>query len=222
MLLVAAATSIALSACDVTQPDATPWQSTKSFSWPVGLGKRSLRFQNQSLDPSNATLARPDTLTFDMDAEATNELLYDGQPTYKLDQQGRSTKYFFLPLQDTLVIFDQVPVTLALVAPLVKDHSWNCAFDATNSATWSAKIVDRYSYRNVEGKVYKNVIEVEYSPLTKVDKDAGTSWVRLFAEGVGPVQTIKLFSSPITDPSLHAKSEPIERRILIDNSEAKN
>ena len=215
-LLVVAAASLTLGACDVTGPDTAPWQQTSSFSWPVGLGKRSLYFRNElSMDSGQV---KTDIYVFDMDAQVTSERTFSGQPMYKLDQQQRSTNYYFLPLKDTLVIFDQVPATLALTAPIEKGHEWDCAFGNDGQATWRATIVERYSYRNVEGKIYKNVIEVQYKPTADAGHglDNGNSWVRFFAEGIGPVQTIKLLNTPSTDPQVPAKSVPVERTILID------
>lgn len=211
---------ILFAACGVTEPDTSAWQSADSYSWPIGNGKRELTFRNEMIDSASV---RTDTLVFDMEPMATEEREFGGRAMYKLDWQQRSTNYYFLPLRDTLVILDQVPATLALITPLVQKNSWICEFDAVDSTpTWRATIVERYSYRNVEGTIYKNVIEVEYEPLTKKDIDKGNSWVRFFAEGVGPVQTIKLFNTFSHNASLPDKSEPVERRILIKNVEATN
>jgi hypothetical protein len=217
-LLLLATVSLTIGACDVTGPDTTPWENTSSFSWPIGLGKRIVRYEKTDMD--SGLVVTVDTVYFDMSEQTTNEKVFAGQPMYMLDQRQGSSKHFFLPLKDTLVIFDQTPATLALVAPLEKGSSWNCAFDADNTPTWKATIVERYAYRNVEGKVYRNVIEVKYEPMVARYINAGLSWVRFFAEGVGPVQTIQLFNTLPSSPGTPAKQETIERRVLIDNTQA--
>lgn len=209
---------IVLASCGVTEPDDSAWQSASSYSWPVGPGKRELTFRNEESIDSGHVQTTIDT--FDMEATTTSEREFAGLPMYKLDKRQRGGNVFFLPLRDTLIIFDQLPAKRALVAPLEKGNSWICEYDADTIPTWRATIVERYSYRNVEGKIYKNVIEVEYVPLTERDINAGDSWVRFFAKDVGPVQTIKLHNTLSSNPSVPDKSEPIRRTILIDNIEA--
>jgi len=218
-LLLLPVAGIVLAACGVTEPDEAAWQSAASYSWPVGAGKRELSFRNEL--SGDHGLVPVDTSVFVMEAEAMTEQMFAGQLMYKLDQQHRSRNFYFLPMQDTLIIFDQLPATVALTTPLEKGHEWICEF-ADSIPSWKATIVERYSYRNVQGTIYRNVIEVKYEPLTPSEIDEGHSWVRFFAKGVGPVQTIKLLNTFSSDPSLPDKSVPVERMTLIHNIEVTN
>jgi hypothetical protein len=211
------AASITFSACGVVGPDETPWRSPASFAWPVSLEKRTIRYVHEDLD-----LNSTDTLTYVMDAEKDQTELFNGQPMYRLDRVNKTNDIHFLPLQDTLVVSGDGASPVALVAPIEKGHSWISAYKADSIPLWRATIVERYSYRNVQGTIYQNVIEVKYEPLTQSDIASGISWVRFFAEGKGIVQTIKVLNSPSTDSSLPDKSEPVERTVLIPDAASGN
>jgi hypothetical protein len=193
----------------VVEPDTAAWEDARAFSWPVGLGKTFQIHRDDALDTDSPSSA---TLTFAVESPTTSKLSFGGQPMYRLKEQGPRT-YYFLPLKDTLVTSDEMGMRISLTAPITKGHEWDCAFDASGNPTWHARIVDRFAYRNVEGTVYKNVVQVEYRPLDS----QSITWVRFFAEGVGPVQTT-CFITPTAAASVSPTSEVRTRVNLLPNS----
>jgi hypothetical protein len=182
-----AAAAACVGGCSITGPDETPWQSVSNFAWPINSD--TVHYFHEEYDTDSK-----DTLTYVMDVEKDSGTLFEGRPMYRLDLRQRANDIRFLPLEDTLVIKE--------------GNSWDCAFDADNNPTWRATILERFSYRNVKGTIYKNVIEVEYKQIAPTVADASYSWVRFFAEGVGVVQTIKVVHILTAGQGVPNKEEP--------------
>ncbi|MEO5928475.1 MAG: hypothetical protein ABIR47_00960 [Candidatus Kapaibacterium sp.] len=183
-----------LSACDVNGPADERWLDVSSFSWPIDTQAvmRYVTTATNSVKTDTVSVRLTDSME-KKKAALRNELTAINRwnlpdQIYTFDIANASDRYF-LPLKDTLItLSSDMGVTYALVAPLEKDHTWPCSYDDNNNPTKRAKIIERYSYRKVAGKVYKNVIEVEYRPTVG---DTTSFWVCFYAQGIGPIQILK-------------------------------
>jgi|GEM_PF-1895767 len=221
---LAAVLAVAIGGCDVTQPDEDPWRNVSAFSWPVD---KVLRYRTDDLENGVQTFRDITTKI----AAANTEVNWDGTLFYEMRDPAIRFSRYFLPLKDTLLTRNaEFPSDLALVAPLEKGHSWICGTRTVSTDTgevvvpWRATILERYSYRKIgsdPGKVYRNVIEVEYKPEFAVDADGMQIWTRFYAEGEGLVQTIQSFvSRPVRPDDPPPTPKPIERTVLVKTEEA--
>ena len=223
-LLLAAALGVLSSGCGVTEPDQARWQNVSAFSWPVQTGS----YLKYRVDKRNSVTDLIETSFREIKPEMSQELYQGSRTMYLLHQSdnGRdrsiATSTLFLPLTDTLITErGAIPAKYALVAPLEVGRTWNCTYaDAAETVpSWSATVVDRYSYRKVEGIVYKNVIEVEYRRLPPADP---AMWVQFYAEGIGPIQTIKYSAASPTPSEGQSPSAVEEQAVLIETSQQQN
>jgi len=189
-------------ACGVSEPSDDPWQDVSSFSWPQDTNT-VMRYKVNKF-PFNQVVEE-----FAEERPRGTDQLYNGIPMFRMEQSDRPYGAWLLyaVTRDSLITrSDRFYDDIALVRPLVKGHSWTCGYEL-DSIPWRATIIDRYAYWKVDGRVYRNVIEVEYRPA-QTPSQQWWSWVRFYAEGVGPVQTIKnVYNNPEqTLPQVETKS----------------
>jgi hypothetical protein len=223
-MLLAAALGVVACGCGVTEPDQARWQNVSAFSWPVQSGS----YLKYRVEKRNSVTDSIETSVREIKPEISDELYENLQPMYLLHQRDNdrdrsiATSTLFLPLTDTLITErGAIPAKYALVAPLEVGRTWNCTYaDAAETVpSWSATVVDRYSYRKVEGTVYKNVIEVEYRRLPPAEP---AMWVQFYAEGIGPIQTIKYSASSPTPSEGQSPRAVEEQAVLIETSQRQN
>jgi hypothetical protein len=211
-----------LSACDVNGPADERWLDVSSFSWPTDT-QAVMRYIT-----TKASSVTTDTVRGRlMDSVDRKKLRYDltainrwnlPDQIYWLDRLNSTADQYFLPLKDTLItLHSDMQVTYALVAPLEKDHTWPCSYDDNNNPTQRARIIERYSYRKVAGKVYKDVIEVEYRPIIG---DTTSFWVCFYAQGIGPIQIRKNHTTINSGntPDTGTTTEMDEETVLIETN----
>ncbi len=212
LLLIAIATFA--TGCGVTEPSQESWSSVASFAWPADTTAQ-MRYRVDHFPYGKAV---PSDFS-EVSARRSTET-YNGVPMYELRNEASGSRFWlrYLVVHDTLITRNEkFPADYALVAPLEKGRSWICGH-TLDTIAWRATVVERYSYRKVEGRVYKNVIEVEYRPEVSPIRE---SWVRYYAEGIGPVQTIKNFDA---DPNASESSllPTVEQTVLISSNVAPN
>lgn len=181
---LAAIVALAVGGCNVTQPDEGPWRDASAYSWPIN---RAFLYRTDTL----ATGGYAYNMMTAKITTADNALRWDGSRYFQLrDTAGSRAPRLFLPLKDTLLTLNTgIPSELGLVTPLEKGHSWTCG-TSIEGVPWKATILERYSFRKIEGIVYKNVIEVEYKPEVVTNDDIVVV-TRFYAEGQGVVQTLE-------------------------------
>lgn len=202
--LFGVAALLLIAGCGVSEPSGDPWRDVARFSWPQDT-TALMRYKKEQFK-----FGRLQTEEFSDAQPRLSEEVYGGRTMFILqtDESAQSwTRY--VATHDTLVTRrDRFPGDIALAAPLVKGQSWICGAD---TAPWRATVLERYSYRKVDGVVYQNVVEVEYRP----DNSTPTiSWVRFYAEGIGPVQTIK----NVYDNPAQTLPEVEQRTVLVSSS----
>lgn len=204
----------ALGGCDVTQPSEATWSDVRAYSWPV---HKVLTYRVDDLQSGEKKQIEIKTsLATTADSTTTH---WNGDRFYELKEDRSHAPRLFLPLRDTLFTrHSEFPSDLALVAPLVKDHSWICGY-SIDGTPWKATIMERYSYRKIDGTVYENVIEVEYRPQSASSDGEMPIFTRFYAEGKGVVQTIE---SRVDRPWGNQSPIPkqIEQRVLIKTNDA--
>lgn len=197
-----------LAGCGVTEPDEAAWTNVAAYSWPADTAA-FMRYRVEKIAERNFD-------TSDITTRISSKS-FRGEPMFELVRKNQQSQFNlrFLPLQDTLVTQgEKFPAEYALVAPLVKGHSWICGYQV--NSPWRATILERYAYRKIEGRVYKNVIEVEYKPTVDPVQE---SWIRFYAEGIGPVQTTKHNILPLVDTLVDVPTlRPYTREVLISTS----
>lgn len=203
-LLFSGVALLLVAGCGVSEPSDDPWRDVARFSWPQDT-TALMRYKKEQFK-----YGRLQTEQFSDAQPRLSEETYNGTRMFVLqtDESAQSwTRY--VATHDTLITRrDRFPGDIALAAPLVKGRSWICGSDTT---PWRATVLERYAFRKVDGIVYQNVIEVEYRP----DNAAPSiSWVRFYAEGVGPVQTIK----NVYDNPGQTLPEVEQRTVLISSS----
>jgi hypothetical protein len=211
-----AAAAMTLASCGVTAPDEIRWKDVSAYSWPADT-VTTMQYKIVAHDNINNTT---DTTLADI-STALSTTMYRGVPMYSLREKGgnASLRKLFLPLKDTLITKNlEFDVRYALVAPLEKGHSWICTYadDAETEPSWRAKVIERFAYRKVEGNVYRNVIEVEYTPLIINPNGHASTWVQFYAEGIGVVQTIQNSIRDQADPVVESE------RVLVRSSAQQN
>lgn len=223
--------AVVMGACDVTQPDRNPWEDVRAFSWPAN---KVLKYQVYNLATGSPVAGDSIEITTKIASPAT-AVYWNGERFYEMKQRRNNdpadnARPLFLPLRDTLVMRGgDFRSDLALVAPLAKGHSWSCGLDTVVSSAgdvivpWQATILERYSYRKVEGVVYTNVIEVEYRPEFVVGNNAMEIWTRFYAEGKGVIQTIRSYvPRPARPEDPPAIPKPTARTVLVETRDAVN
>lgn len=174
----------------------------------------------------------PDTvilkeLTVENGADLNSVSTHNGQSMYVLADysDGNWTVgegLHYLPLQDTLFVANDLGgIEFALVSPLKKGQSWVAAYTAAKDTSVVAEIIELFSYRKVEGITYKNVVAVKYRTFAASASATKSEWIRLFAEGVGEIETIR------NDyPQSTSSSEPLPERkqstVLVETSFSTN
>jgi hypothetical protein len=229
--LLMAACFAMLAGCGVTEPDPTPWQNVGSFSWPTKDGAKTLyKSRDVGIDPIDRNhegkIYLDDNSEFVYDGKPLYAITWDAPPS---GSDKTVDRFRFLPLSDRVVTYNDIiykkmsaavgvgltandagAAQLALTAPLDKNHSWTAHTleirdDADNlmgTVEWRATIAERYSYWKLNGHIYKNVVAVRYESI--VPKGLAVTsqrWIRLFAEGVGEILTVRT-ESRSSDPSV--------------------
>lgn len=194
-------------------PDQSQWQDVSAFSWPTAISAK-LRYR-ADLYNQDGSLNRSEY--HDVRTEVS-DVLYGGVPMYTLHDSLVTfrNRVRFLPLADTLITRSETfGADYALVAPLEKNHTWVSSYDKTGTKPeWQATIVERFSELSLEGRVFKNVLVVKYQPAPDQLSTKGV-WIRYYAQGVGPIQTIKKLL-PQVGADL-ADLKPIQRTVLVGN-----
>lgn len=217
---VAALLIAAAAACGVTEPDESAWADVSQFSWPTTPGAY-MRYRVEEREPGNATKASERTERVTDTSRLSN---YNGRPMYMLydDDLSPTLCTHFLPTRDTLITDrDPTQARYALVAPLVRGNSWIAAYrvvGADSVPSLQGRIIERYSQLKLDGHVYDNAVVVQYKPL---DANRQDYWIRIFAEHIGAIQTIKYYPTQIDDDGLTAlKSDDrfTKRTTLIESS----
>jgi len=223
-LFLASMAATLISSCGVTEPDQARWQDVAAYSWPVESGS----YLKYRVEKRSAFSDSVEKSVREIKPNISTELYKGIWPMYLLHQRDNdkdrsiATSTLFLALKDTLITErGAIPAKYALVAPLEKGHSWTCTYadQAETVPSWSATVVDRYSYRKVDGNIYKNVIEVEYRRLSPAEP---AMWVQFYAEGIGPIQTIK-YTATTASPSEGQTARAVEEQsVLIETSQRQN
>ena len=207
--IAVAIASVNLGGCGVSEPSDEPWREVARFSWPQDT-TAVLEYQIRNIEYGQVTSEKFIKLRAHASADT-----YNGAPMYELEQSDRGPALWmrYATSSDTLVTRNgSFPADAALAAPLIKGHSWICG---SNGLTpWRATIVERYAWRKIDGRVYQNVIEVEYRPDRPPVQEW---WVRLYAEGLGPIQTVKNYN-----PNPERFDTPIEERTVLVSSSVAN
>ncbi|MDB5035748.1 MAG: hypothetical protein JWQ98_2989 [Chlorobi bacterium] len=210
-----------LSACNITGPEDERWLDVSSFSWPTDtqavMHYKTVKASSPS--PSSYTV----NIRLADSTDRRNATLKDkltrinrwnlADQIYMLDKANYSHKEYFIPLKDTLIaLMSEVGATYALVAPLDTGHTWYCSYGDDNNPTQQARIVERYSYRKIEGKIYKNVIEVKYSSVGSVSDTS--FWVCFYAQGIGLIQRLK-YQIPIKSDNAPDTTPIVEEETVL-------
>lgn len=215
-VLALAAASV-VSGCAVTQPDEDPWQDVTAYSWPAD---KVLHYRIDDLEDGTQSFSTiPTTLT--------DSVYRDSQKFYNLGDPKLRAWRGFLPLKDTIITLNgHFPMDVALVAPLEKGHKWISGIRTVVTDTgevtlrWYGEILERYSYRKIEGEVYKNVLEVQYKPEFFTDPSNKVVRTLFYVEGKGVVQELKshIRDNGSDDPNTLPKL--LERVLLIKTEDA--
>lgn len=223
MLLLA----MVVGGCSVTEPEGPT--TVADFSWPT-TPNLAMTYKKESKNPQ---LGSVDTTEEHLTIQRSKSQ-FKGNDMFELYDtvSSASARTRFLPLNDTLIVYDNLGCQYALVGTMEKGGEWYSPRRgfADDKPSWHAKIIERYDFKRVEGKTYKNVIAVQYTEVdsNKVETGKGL-WVRLFAEGVGVVQEVS-YSYPISsggttqvgqDPDFDLLRQEA-RRVLIQTDAVQN
>ncbi len=209
------ATTLLFQACGVTEPQSDVWQDVGSFSWPTESGTL-MKFQVTNQDQKTSE----DFVTVDRAEEGDQSSSHNGTPMYVLrdEQKAASVHVHFLPSYDSIFVKrDKFGSGLALVSPIEKGHRWI----ASETSNFEAEIIELFSWRKIEGKVYENVVAVRYR---KFDPETGDpedekEYIRFYAKGVGEVMTITI-DYPSADASVQTIPDQQLRRVLVETRPA--
>jgi hypothetical protein len=235
--VLALAAMVILGACGVTGPDETPWQNVAAYSWPTAEGT----FMRYRVEVNSQIVnGTPKDSTSAMTIEQADDTFH-GELMYRLNNTDRvfSQRVLFLPTRDTLFVGngdagrEEFGGTYHLVAPLQRGHSWisGYKYDGDSIPKWKATILERLSHLQLAGiegapKQYRNVVVVKYELLDTAAPDYGSYWIRYYAEGQGPIQTIKNIvlrrDASGVIPTLPYEAQFITRTVLIESSAASN
>lgn len=216
---------LAFAACGVTEPDESPFQNVADYSWPTTTGTQMLYRVDKKM---------PDTTYTSSVTTEESDYLYQGQKMFRLhDDRSIKLRVLYLPLKDTLVTRnEEFGGNFLLVAPLEKGHTWISGYsdDANTQPSWRATVIERFSYLKLsdsllpEGRQFRNVVVVKYEPLAK--QEQGKYWIRFYAQGQGPIQTIQHFAPPIDSSSIDINlpnpTRTIKRTVLLETTPAAN
>lgn len=215
-----------LASCGVTDPDESPWQDVRSFSWPTTTGTL-MKYRTEALDNDGKLVVTNSELKVEQGADVDSDVTYNGQPMSLLndtdaDNQNPGAALHFLPMQDTLIVKnDEISAEVALVAPIKKGHRWVATYNGQDTSI-VAEIIELFSYRKVEGITYKNVVAVKYKDLrTLPNQSFDTEWVRFFAEGVGEIETIQN-DYPVSSSSSAPLPQKRKSTVLVETSFSAN
>lgn len=214
--LVPALAILVLAGCGVSEPDDQQWKQPSAYIWPAEIGTK-LQYRVEKTPNGLRIGADPNDTVFtnDMTVERSDSS-YNGVPMYELRESRGGWRFWrhYLAVGDTVIARNEAfPADLLLVGPLEQGRTWVCGYQV-DTIPWQATVIDRYAWKKVEGRVYKNVIEVEYKPVVSPIQE---SWTRLYAEGIGPIQTVKNYS-PLRDTTAEPALPQVERSVLIDAS----
>jgi hypothetical protein len=235
--LVALAAVVVLGACSVTGPDETPWQNVAAYAWPT-TAQTFLRYRVEETYPElKESVDSVRVVQWDENLQGTKTYHpHDSSAKmYQLQNTGRivSQRVLFLPTTDVLYVGngdagrEEFGGTYHLVAPLQRGHTWISGYkdDAETIPKWRATIIERLRSMELEGQQYKNVLVARYELVDSTAPDYGSYWVRYYAEGEGPIQTIKYIALR-RDPSGKILTLPtdtqIARTVLINPIAAGN
>lgn len=185
----------AVGGCSVTEPEGPT--TVAEFSWPT-TPNLAMTYKKESKNPQ---LGSVDTSEEHLTVQRSQSQ-FRGSSMFELYDtvSSASARTRFLALNDTLIVYDNLGCQYALIGSMEKGNQWYSPRRgfADDKPSWHAKIIERYDFKRVEGKTYKNVIAVQYTEVdsNKVETGKGL-WVRLFAEGVGVVQEVS-YSYPIS------------------------
>lgn len=216
--VLALAAALAIGGCDVTQPDDDPWRDVTAYSWPTD---KVLQYRTDDL--TKGTQDIKEIVTTKAPLTYWNGMNFQ----YLSNPQSRAPRYF-LALKDTIVtLHPEFPMNVALVAPLKKGHKWVSGIQNVVTDTgevvlrWYGEILERYSYRKIEGEVYSNVIEVEYKPEFFTDPSNKVVRTLFYVEGKGVVQELKsLLRETGSSDTPNSLPQPLERVLLIKTARA--
>jgi hypothetical protein len=220
--VLALAVTAVLGACGVTGPDETPWQNVADYSWPTTNGT-SMKYRVEMDADGDGIIATTDSTTISMVVTPTNIKLHDF-PMYRLDSTNRvvSQRVLFSARPDTLYIGngdmgrEEFGGTYHLVAPLQRGHSWISGYrdDAETIPKWKATIIERLSHLQLEGHRYQNIVVAKYELVDTSAPDYGSYWIRYYAQGEGPILTIKNLVLQ-RDASGNPSREMVETRTVL-------
>jgi hypothetical protein len=212
------AAGLILAGCSVSGPDESAWQNVADYSWPTATGTL-LRYRVETKIDTVCTTATTES----------SDSLYHGRSMYRLDDPSMSSRIqlLYLPLKDTLVVrFEEFGGKYLLVGPLEKGHTWISGYsdDAETKPSWQATVIDRYSHLQLEGKYYDNVVVVQYKPLAASRQ--GEYWIRFYAQGAGPIQTIQHYplapDSLRNGPPVSIEELTTKRTVLVETTSAQD
>ena len=213
------ATALLFQACGVTEPQSDVWEDVGSFSWPTESGTL-MKFQLTKAEVDGKLTTLDEFVTVEMTTEEDEDAVIDNRQMFALidDKKFALNHVRFLPTADTLYVKrDIFGSGLALVAPIEKGHRWL----TSEIGNYEAEIVELFSWRKIEGKVYENVVAVRYRKLDpETDNPQNKDeYIRFYAKGVGEVMTIKI-SYPSADAPVQTIPAQDERRVLLETRPA--
>ncbi len=175
---------LTLAGCGTTEPGAPA--DVSAYAWPTT--------PNASMKYKRVVYSFNGDSTESESSYIVNTSSFGGRTMYRLYDTVRSssTSYLFLPTRDTLYVeFDPSGSRYALVGPLVRNHTWSAAYFDNEETVPKVKatVLEHYAVKRVEGVTYEDVVAVEYKSL---DPEEPNKWIRLYAKGIGEVQTITL------------------------------
>ncbi len=207
--------TLLLASCGVTEPDASPWQNVEDFSWPKQAGI-TMKYRTIQAD----TVTGESEVTVDLGSAVDATRMYNGRQMYVLSDPLKTptSQVHYLPTHDTLIVKqDVIGATFALVSPLEKGHKWVAAYGPQGDTALVAEVIELFSYRKVEGRVYQNVVVVKYNRIRRLSSIyPNEEWIRFYAQGVGEIMTIRNIYPESTLSNPLPQQE--QRRVLIETS----
>lgn len=211
---------VLLGSCGVNDPDVSPWQNVADFSWPTQKGV-TMKYRTIQAD----TVSEESQLIVDLADVKNTSMLYNGQQMHIMRKlydttQTQTNQMHYLPLHDTLVVKqdNDLGSAYALVSPIEKGRQWVASYTNSGDTALVAEIIELFSYRKVEGRVYQNVVAVKYRRLKRLSSIyPNAEWIRFYAQGVGEIMTVQNVypeSSTLTDPLPQQE----QRRVLIETT----
>jgi hypothetical protein len=174
-----AAGTVLLASCGVTDPEDSTWQDISHFAWPASSQMTYVETKTDQIGSSR-----------EEHEISIVPNVFNGRQMYMLfdKKTGISQRIRFLANRDSLIVAnDPHFVSLPLLAPLDKGHSWTMT-NSDNDVVWQATIIEKLSILQVEGRQYKNVVGVKYE---STQADGQHIKFQYYAEDIGLVKTVE-------------------------------